>query len=177
MNAECCTLVIYQFQQKLCKLCSERKNVKFTESSCSINKAVEISFSFLICCNFYDDCLRSWKSLKFKIVSHERRKINEWASTFVTEQMVKPFLPNVLFPLYCISKFTAIKTNLNVIYVTSSYLHKKFIYNLFKLQSHFMVSHTKRQEEDNGMLLSCYSDCSHWVWFLWILIKRFCSID
>lgn len=32
-------------------------------------------------------------------------------------------------------EFTATKANLNVIYMTMSYLHKKFIYILFKLQS------------------------------------------
>lgn len=89
-------------------------------------------------------------------------------------------LTNALFPLFCISKFTAIKTNLNVIYVTEAYLHKKFIYNLFKLQSHFIVSHKKTATGCFTLyslfttleLLGARSFASHGVWFLWILIKR-----
>lgn len=49
-------------------------------------------------------------------------------------------------PCRSIGKFTAIKTNLNVIYVTKTYLHKKFIYNLFKLLLNFYGSVVYRQQ-------------------------------
>ena len=66
-------------------------------------------------------------------------------------------------------KFTAIKTNLSVIYVTKSYLHKKFIYNLFKLQSFLSrrVSQTHTQfvyyslSSLSGLQLQSYIDSSH----------------
>lgn len=59
------------------------------------------------------------------------------------------------------------KTNLNVIYVTKAYLHKIFIYILFKLQSHFTVVAFWRRLRDDFLHWTCFR-----VWFLWILIKR-----
>jgi hypothetical protein len=66
-----------------------------------------------------------------------------------------------LFPLACISKFTAIKTNLNVIYVTDSYLHKKFIYNLFlRMQLRFLRATRGERETTGEEMLARHSRAS-----------------
>lgn len=122
--------------------------------------------------------MKQSSSCKLRHSTIDIRHQTPWLTKRVNTQ--PSLLTNALFLFYCISKFTATKTNLNVIYVTEAYLHKKFIYNLFKLQSHFIAA-ALAQEDNNGML---FSDLllplihsarlharSHWVWFLWILIK------
>lgn len=62
---------------------------------------------------------------------------------FWREKFLIPWPPYLPLPLRHLRpfieelrwKFTAIKANLNVIYVTISYLHTRFIHILFKLQS------------------------------------------
>lgn len=130
------------------------ENVKFTELSCSINKAVKIRFTFgifsvnLLCCNlseWLDDekLIKSRENLfARRQESNSWRRRNQWASQ--CERIRHPNKKALLAG--SITNFTAIKTNLNVIYVTDSYLHKKFIYNLF-LRMQLRLLRAERQRE------------------------------